>query len=445
MSRFNVATWLGLSCRLKIKVAGVLTSLLLVGLLPQVGCLDDSGGRLDADGGDWRATAGDSAPGDSAAGDMDILPAGDTWWPLPSDHLQDVLQQVLDANSDLPAVAAAVIDGGSLKALGSLGVRKYGDPTLVTRDDCFHLGSCTKAMTATLTGLLRAEGWIDWNTTLADAFTDLIDAGSMHLDYMPVTIAMLLAHRGGTTGNLPAEHPDIWGFMLSNTGSMISQRRWFVQELLSRTPAVTPGTVSRYSNSGYIIVGAALEQATGQAWEELLGEHILGPLGMDSCGFGAPASVGQVDQPWGHVEGGGVVFPIPPGPGADNPPALGPAGTVHCSLADWARFIRMHLEGAQDAEWFLPAEAFTMMHTSQGEDAYGNKHAMGWMVFNSGEQLWAEGPALYHSGSNTVFYTTVWIAPAHNAALLTATNMGGTDAFLALDGLTGTLIGIYLP
>ena len=41
----------------------------------------------------------------------------------------------------------------------------------------------------------------------------------------------------------------------------------------------------------------------------------------------------------------GQVLPIEPGTAADNPPAIGPWGTVHASLRDLATFVAWHLVG----------------------------------------------------------------------------------------------------
>jgi len=48
----------------------------------------------------------------------------------------------------LPALAAALVKDGNTIALGAVGVRRAGHSERVGLDDCFHLGSCTKAMTA---------------------------------------------------------------------------------------------------------------------------------------------------------------------------------------------------------------------------------------------------------------------------------------------------------
>ena len=74
-----------------------------------------------------------------------------------------------------------------------------------------------------------------------------------------------------------------------------------------------------------MIAGAALERATSRRWEDLLREHVFAPLRMTSCGFGPPGSRALIDQPWGHDPAGTAMAPTP---AADNPPGLGPAGTM---------------------------------------------------------------------------------------------------------------------
>src|SRR5207244_9735123 len=65
----------------------------------------------------------------------------------------------------------------------------------------FHLGSCTKAMTATLVAMLVEEGKLNWITTLGELFVDTVKP--MHPAWEKVTLRQVLAHRAG----LPLE-PD---------------------------------------------------------------------------------------------------------------------------------------------------------------------------------------------------------------------------------------------
>src|SRR2546423_6318228 len=62
--------------------------------------------------------------------------------------------ETIRGKHNLPALAVAVVKEGKICDRAAVGVRKYGDPTPITIDDQFHIGSCTKSMTATLTAML---------------------------------------------------------------------------------------------------------------------------------------------------------------------------------------------------------------------------------------------------------------------------------------------------
>lgn len=343
------------------------------------------------------------------------------------DDLGAVLEPIRAAHQ-LPGLAAAVFDDRGLLALGVAGVRKLGDPTPVTEDDVWHLGSDTKAMTATLTALLVEEGVVKWTTTLAEAFPEW--ASTMDVGYRTVTLEMLLAHRGGAPADVPA---DLWAEMWK-PGVASDQRKAAVKAMLARAPETPPGTKYVYANAGYMMVGAALERATGKTWEDLMRGRLFDKLGMASCGFGFAGTVGKVDQPWGHAVTAGTLTPVPPGPSADNPPSLGPAGTVHCGLVDWAKFLRVHLVGGKGT--LVSAENLAKLQTP----SFGGDYALGWIVTT---RPWAGGTVLTHTGSNTMNTATVWIAPKKNRIFVAVTNRGDRVAFDGVDAVFGPLIGAY--
>ena len=86
-------------------------------------------------------------------------------------------------------------------------------------------------------------------------------------------------------------------------------------------------------------------------------------------------------------------------------------------MADWAQFAILHLQAAQGKPRLLKAETFETLQTPPP----GSEYAGGWMVV---DRPWAGGRALTHSGSNTMWYATIWIAPKRDFAVLVATNAG---------------------
>jgi CubicO group peptidase (beta-lactamase class C family) len=199
--------------------------------------------------------------------------------------------------------------------------------------------------------------------------------------------------------------------------------------MLKDAPLTRPGSTYAYSNVGYALAGLMAEHVSGQSWETLMIKRLFEPLGMTSAGFGTPGHPGKVDQPWGHHDSGGEVRPTQ----QDNAPVLGPAGTVHCSVPDWAKFASLHMRGAQGKPKLLKAATFRALHTPPP----GNNYSGGWLVL---ERSWANGLTLSHSGSNTSWFATIWIAPVRDFAILVATNLGGDSAQKACDQAVSELI-----
>jgi len=338
---------------------------------------------------------------------------------------------------DLPAAAAVVVQGDAIVAEGVTGVRRLGQDVEAIVDDRWHLGSCTKAMTATLIGILIEQGRLSWDTKITDALPDL--AGVMRDEYRDVTIEMLLAHRGGITHEW--EVPGLWDVLWRREGSAVVERRKMAEAVLAQPPKVPPGQYF-YSNGGYGIAGHMAEVLVDKPWEELIQELVFEPLGMKSAGFGVPWEGEPPVEPWPHR---GDRSPVPPGPFADNPPSIGPGGTVHASIGDWALFIIEHLTGARGEDGRLVnARTFSRLHSERSIGNEGTAYALGWMVLN---RPWAKGDdpddtgrCLHHAGTNNSWYSLVWIAPERDFAVLVTTNQGGVGVAGKIDAIIWAVI-----
>jgi CubicO group peptidase (beta-lactamase class C family) len=340
----------------------------------------------------------------------------------------------------LPALAALIIEGDRIVESAAVGVRRAGSPEPVTINDRFHLGSCTKAMTATLIALLVEEGKLAWDTTLAEALPDLRD--TMQPEYRTATIRQLLAHRAGLPGDMFSN--GVFMKMRTSSDPPRETRAAVLADILKSPALAPPGEKFEYANSGYVVAGVIIERLAGRPWEEVMRARLFDPLGMTSAGFGAPGSADAIDEPYGHVTRGQDAAAVKPGWRADNPPALGPAGTVHASLPDWAKFAALHLKGARgEPTPILKPESFKTLHTP----AAGEYYAGGW---GAGTRDWAgrapdqPGRTLSHAGSNTMWFCTVWIAPERNIAVMAATNRGGLPAEIGADEAVNLLVQRYL-
>jgi CubicO group peptidase (beta-lactamase class C family) len=329
---------------------------------------------------------------------------------------------------DLPALAVAVTMEGVICDRGAVGVRKRWDPTPITTNDVFHIGSCTKSMTATLAAMLIEGGKLRWDTTIGEVFPEW--KGIMDKHYEQVTVEQLMHHRGGVPGEPPSA---AWSRARKEQGTPTEQRLEFIKAVLSLPPAAPPGTKEIYSNQGYTILGAMLEKITGTPWEKLITERLFKPLHMDSAGFGPPGTIGKVDEPWGHTTKFFVTMPVQ----LDNPTASGPAGRVHCSLDDLARYTMFHMQTGPVTNLLKP-ETLAKLHTV----AAGGDYACGWVVL---KRDWAHGYALFHNGSNTMWYVIMWLAPDRKFSVVVGTNVFTDDAQTACDDAAVAMIDKWLP
>ena len=349
----------------------------------------------------------------------------------------DSLLEPIRATNGLPALAAAVAHDGKTVALGAVGFRKDGSPERVTLDDKWHIGSCTKSMTAVLAAMLIEEGKFRWDTTLAEMFPQL--APRMQEGWRGVTLEQLLTHHGGAPHDL--DEGGLWGRLWERVSlPPLEQREYLTEELLTKEkPVVRPRTKFIYANAGYALVGHAIETKLNRPWEDVLRERLFKPLGMASAGFGTPATPGHVDQPWGHVvDKSGKLTPIAPGLGADNPAAIGPAGTVHCSIGDLATYAIFQVRGERHGGGLLKPETFRRLHTPAGPEG---DYACGWIVTS---RPWGGGRVLTHSGSNLANITVFWLAPKRDFAVVVCTNLGGERAKKATDDAAGALVQRFL-
>jgi len=254
----------------------------------------------------------------------------------------------------------------------------------------------------------------------------------MHAQFQSVTVVHLLSPQAGL--RLAVDPiPSFTQVAANAPGSVIDKRRLCARKLLELTPVNDTGTYL-YTNAGYIIVGSMLETVTSSDWETLMTDQIFGPLGMTNTGFGAPGRSGQFDEPLGHLEENGSLVAVPPGRNADNPRALGPAGTVHTTLSDYAQYMFAHLEGERGIPGIMTVASFQFLHTPVGNSSY----ALGWGTDFT--QADTQGPIYDHTGSNGRWWANVGLIPGLNVGALMVINAATTAAQDATDELGQLLV-----
>lgn len=321
----------------------------------------------------------------------------------------------------LPAVGVAIVTGDSQPVLEVSGVRKIGADDAVTKEDLWHIGSCGKAMTATMIARLVQSGTLRWGQTLAETFPELKD--SMSPTIQEVTLVQLLSHTSSLDANFKTND-------YTEDKDLVAARYRVVQNAIHSKFERKPGEF-HYSNWGYTVAAAMAERASGKSWETVMKEEVFLPLEMTTASFGGTGTVGKIDQPWPHNKLG-LPFSTN-GPKMDNVPTMGPAGTIHMTIRDWGKFVAEHIRGGRGESTYLNQEQYSILHKPVVEE-----YALGWGVAT---RDWG-GRVLSHSGDNTMNHAVVWVAPEKNFAVLVATNR--TNSEKAVDSFCGKLIEAWL-
>lgn len=325
--------------------------------------------------------------------------------------LTDALSAALNATLNTTgavALGGAVWRNSQSVWQGQAGRRNFGTDTPIGHDDLWHLGSNTKAMTAALWARLIEQGKVVRDMPVADA----VAAGRMdirvHEGWHNRTVEDFMRHRAGLLD--PAYINFLWLFSSqADKRPLPEQRLSLAKAILEAAPEGPLGTYA-YGNANYILAGALIEAVTGEPWEAVMQRDLFTPLGITSAGFGAP----QGDQPQGHARSAAGPKPVLSSTSsADNPAALGPAGTVHMSLADYGRFL-----DAMMVPGWLSQDSLDYLHTALSGEGY----ALGWGAL--GARPWAKGPVLMHTGSNTMWFAVVVVDPVGKLAVVTVSNDG---------------------
>ncbi len=342
--------------------------------------------------------------------------------------LREVLQKY-----DLPAVFAAVVDTDSTIATLCDGVRKRGTKSAAQLTDRIALGSNTKSMTATLAAIVVESGEIDWNTTIAEIWPNL-KRESLHPNLREVSLNDLLSHRSGIRRDFASRQ---WGSFFDEKHPPELERRRMLKLCMKDKPPHRFGEYN-YSNLGYVVAAVMLEKVTGDTYENLMQRKIFQPLGMKSAEFRTMKMAEQLKPPlmWGHRSDGSPMNPKLAG--AENPSAYASAGTVHLTIADYAKYARWHLK--EKPEPLLSRQStFDHLHSAHATNkSNGTKYGCGWIQFPFGN-----GRALQHAGSNTNSFALIWLLPDQNLAAIAWTNTYQPKHFEACDEMIGAMLKLY--
>jgi CubicO group peptidase (beta-lactamase class C family) len=189
----------------------------------------------------------------------------------------------------LPGAVVVIGHGGKVVFHQAYGSRKLpGEPGLdgspapaesMTEDTIFDMASLTKILaTATAVMQLYEQGKVRFDDPVQEYLPDFNTANDPQR--AKVTVRMLLTHTSGETGDVNLGDP--WGLE-------VSDKTEGIHRALATPLESGPGEVFRYSDINFTLLGALIEQVTGEAEDTYVQQNVFAPLGMEDTRYLPPA------------------------------------------------------------------------------------------------------------------------------------------------------------
>ena len=343
---------------------------------------------------------------------------------LDRDALRGAVEPVMEQKR-IPGAVIGVVVGDELVLREAFGYRDLASMAPMEPETLFQIGSVTKSLTATLVGILAAEGALRWDERIGTIWTG---EHALPVALRPLTLRQLAAHVAGlprepvNRRNLP-ESPSV----------MLPYSRAELHAGLAETELEgAPGAAWAYSNLGYAILGRTLELATGRSYEELLRTRLLEPLGMTDSGVSATPEVVE--------RFAACYWPEDDEPIARDPWEMGEVcafAGAYSSVDDLARFVAAQYDDG--AEAVIGPEARRELHAPLIEipELGGRRMAPGWFV----DELPGAGRLLGHGGEVDGHSACIAFLPEARAGLIVLANQGDDSA----ESLILPLLGQVLP
>ncbi|WP_052723708.1 serine hydrolase domain-containing protein [Paenibacillus wulumuqiensis] len=312
---------------------------------------------------------------------------------IPETEVDVFMQQTME-RLHIPGAAVAIVRKDQVIYAKGYG-QKDSSGTAVTSTTPFVIGSTSKAITAT-------------------AVMQLVDSNQIKLNdpvqrYLPwfrladeqasqqITIADLLHQTSGLT-----QYDGIAA--LTEGKGTIEQH---VRSLQDVHTAAAPGSTFQYSNLNYNILGAVIEAASGQSYEDYIRTHVFEPLEMKHS-YPSAVEAGQAGETFqGYQPVFGWMLPTKQ---LDHSGTV-PSGYVLSSAEDMAHFLIAQMnQGYYNNKQLLSASGMAAMQKPAADMGGGSQYAMGWVT---------DGPVLSHNGATENSYSKMMIRDDYGVVVLT--------------------------
>jgi len=312
----------------------------------------------------------------------------------------DVFGRALD-DQRFSGLGLIAVQDGKVVATLTYGYAKWDERQAIDPAQTqFLIGSTTKTFTATAVAQLLDRGVIVSLDDPANRYLKRIQLPNWQ--GTEISLWDLLTHRAGfeDLGKSIAADEDI---PVPISGAVI-------EDMMPRLIG-PPDSMSVYCNFCTSLLGAVVEDLTGQTLNDYLGKNVFGPLGMDNTILQyshlrtSDAGIAQVFYPNGDSEPLGHV---------GIHPFIAPAGNIYSTLDDMARFMIAHIDAGKTSDNpLMTPQTFQIMHTVKSRNHYAVAGiGMNFIVYD-----WNGERVLDHPGGWPGYGTSMTLFPDSNAGV----------------------------
>lgn len=334
--------------------------------------------------------------------------------PVPRDDLAAVQRQLQAyighelAAHQLAGLSIALVDGPRTVWAQGFGWADAAAKVPAGPDTLYRVGSISKLFTDTAAMQLVAQGRLALDAPVQRTLP-WFRIGTAWPEAGPITLRQLMSHHAGLPRDMDG------GMWLKAAPPPGRDFRAMLRGLAQAQVDAPPGLVFGYSNVGLDLVGAMVEAASGEPFEQRLQRAVLEPLGLREARFSAelPALPAMAR---GHFKGE-----------PQDEPALRdvPAGGLSASVSELARFVSAQFAGGST---LLPEpERRAMLQRQFGEAALDAdfRVGLGWMLTTFGtDTVHGGGPVAHHAGATFYFRSQLMMLPEQGLGVVVAANDG---------------------
>lgn len=313
--------------------------------------------------------------------------------------------------------AVAVVDKHGIVYANGFGYRDFENKIPVTANTLFAIGSCSKAFTASLIGLLNKDGLVDLDKPVNTYLPSL----KFYNDYLTahVTLRDMMCHRTG----LP-RHDESWYFFNSNS------RDSFLQRIQYMEPTAELRQQWQYNNFMFMLQGMVVEKLTGKSWEQNVHDKIFAPLGMLRSDFSVFDMQKDTNAAKGYdVKQDSIIHRTQ----YYNINAMGPAGSINSSVNEMAKWVSAWIHGGKNGEQEVIPSSYTAQAISSQmviasgfpsidkPDLFFANYGFGWFLSSYKGHYRVE-----HGGNIDGFSASTCFFPTDSIGIIVLCNQNGS-------------------